>query len=121
MCYYIHWIQLESCNDLAFVIFLVSILLNVCTYGFDFFFISSINYILMCLDMTDILLQNFISLSLITESVLPDDQMRRLSSRYQLHYPLCKLIKRVNEISKNRFFSLFILDTWDLKQRTKIT
>lgn len=67
---------------LYFFFFLVFVLLNVCTYCFDYFFlISSVNYILMRLDMTEILLQNFISLSLITESVLTDAQMR-LSSCY---------------------------------------
>lgn len=72
MCCYIHWILLESCNALAFVFFLFFgfVLLDVCTYCFEHFFkISSINYILICVDMTEILLQNFISLSLITESV----------------------------------------------------
>lgn len=46
------------------------------------FFISSINYILMCLDITEMLLPNFISLSLITELVLTDDQMCHLSLCY---------------------------------------
>lgn len=68
----------------------------------------------MCLDMTEILLQNFISLSLITESVLTEDQMHVTS-----YIILYKLMKRVPEISRNRFFSLFILDTWDLKAKNK--